>query len=256
MGKTHWSGPALASDKAMGGAAEEMSLDVTNGESDMITTFDDFNDHIPALSFGEADTGDANVNPLFDSGWVITDVDTPVGDLVWMNDAVGGQIPYNSCLSLYAGTDDDHGGNMQLDQVNATQACTANWTTALPAVVRKFPHIWIDDVANGATILDNTTFMFACRIGFKSDTLGEKAGAGAVDGNWDHKCFIGWAESGDASIMATATGVITIASTGPLVGFHIPEDGSIDGISHRTAATVMAEGTNFTELKPAGAVDG
>lgn len=55
--------------------------------------------------------------------------------------------------------------------------------------------------------------------------------------------------------MDAATGDITIPSTDELIGFHVLEDGSIRGISHRTAATVMAEGTNFTELIAAGGVD-
>jgi len=255
MGKTHWSGPLLASDKAMGGAAEELDNMCLGGESDMITVFDDFNDVMPALAMGEADTADNNVNPYFESGWVMTDVGAGTGSLVIMNDAVGGQLPYNSCLTFYSGTAEDSGGNCQLDQVACEDASEDDWLTSLAAKTRTFPHIWIDDLAAGATILDNTTYMFACRLGLRSDTWGEKAGAGGIDGVWDSKCFVGWAVTADANVMTAATGAITIASTGELIGFHVPEDGSIDGISHRTVATVMAEGTNFTELAPAGAVN-
>jgi len=33
MGKTHWSGPLIASNQAMGGAAEELAACVCDGES-------------------------------------------------------------------------------------------------------------------------------------------------------------------------------------------------------------------------------
>jgi hypothetical protein len=121
---------------------------------------------------------------------------------------------------------------------------------AVPINNALFPHIFIDNTGSGVTNLDETTFTFACRLGLKADETTTGAG------NWNGAAFIGWAMAADTSIMTHNTGVITIASDGPLVGFHIPIDGSIDGISHRTAATVMAEGTNFTELAAAGAVDG
>jgi len=176
-------------------------------------------------------------------GWVLTDdaAAAPVGDYIVMNDP-NGQLPFNSCISVFAGTTDDTGGNAQLDLINGG--------LAIPVNNCAFPHLWIDSTGSGVTNLDNTTWMFACRVGFEACV-----DADTGDGDWNGKAFIGWADAGDTSIMTHNTGVITIASDGPLVGFHIPEDGSIDGISHRTAATVMAEGTNFTEIRSAGAVD-
>jgi hypothetical protein len=162
-------------------------------------------------------------------------------------------MEWNSCIYIIAGTGDDHGGNMQLN-IAPTAAALTN---------HEFPHIWIPTsadipwggnfggiAADAGEVLDNSTWVFACRLGFRADYNGTTGG-----GEWEGKAFIGWADTGDTSIMTHDTGVITIASDGPLVGFHIPEDGSIDGISHRTAATAMAEGTNFTELVAATGVD-
>jgi hypothetical protein len=251
MGKTHWSGASAGDDRAMGGAAEEMHNIAMAGETDLITVFDDFNDIIPAFTLGEADTADANVNPWFDAGWIINDIGIPAADSISMNDPVGGQLPYNSCLRFVPGTTGDTGGNAQLDLVNATVASEDDWTTTLPSHTRNFPHIWIDETAAGAATLDNTTLVFACRIGLRADTTTTGAGA------WDGKCFIGWSEAGVQPMMTAATGaLITGAGEGPKIGFHIPEDGSIDGISQRTEDTAYAEGTNFTQLVPAGGVDG
>ena len=60
----------------------------------------------------------------------------------------------------------------------------------------------------------------------------------------------------DPGILTAADGTIAQAETGPLVGFHVGEDGSIDGISQRTVNTAYAAGTNFTELFAAGEPNG
>lgn len=211
-----------------------LGIETLAGDLDMAFVFDDFNGVVPTEGFGDA----ANWETL---GWVATDVGVPVADEAGMNDAADVDQWYPSCIRLFTGTADDAGGNLQLDRVNASLPASSG---------AHFPHIWIPETAAGAAILDNTVLVFACRIGLRADLTTDGSG------DWDSKCFVGWAEAGDTSVMTAATGAITIASTGPLVGFHIPEDGSIDGISHRTVATAMAEGTNFTELHAAGAVDG
>lgn len=233
--------PIGVSDQGFGGAGLNLGIEALAGEGDMITVFDDFNHVIPLDEFG-ATTGDADTSVLGDCGWVLSDIGAAANDSIGMNDVT--RPRFDSCLHLTAGDTNDTGGNAQLDLVNADLVSGANHLTALSGR-HNFPHLWMPD-SGTATSFDNTTFVFACRIGLiTSDAVGA----------WDGKCFIGFAEAGDAQIMTAATGVITIASTGALVGFHIPEDGSVDAVSHRTAATAMAEGTNFTELAAADSVD-
>ncbi len=230
-----------AAENAMGGAAQGLSIDALEGEGDMITVFDDFNSTLKgAEGFGDAAVWE-------DSGWVLTDVGAPTNDAVSMNSpsTVAEWAP--SCISIYSGDADDAGGNMQLDLVNGaigTLVGTAN-----------FPHIYIPETDAGVAAYDGTCWMFACRVGFRADltTTGS--------GDWDSKMFIGWAEAGDTGILAAggvtmATPIIAQAETGPLVGFCIPEDGTINGISQRTVSTAYAAGTNYVQLAAAGAVDG
>jgi hypothetical protein len=214
----------------------------------MIYTFDDFN----GFMAGEAFNADGVWE---DSGWVLVQDGTPTGDLVSMNSAPTNTSDFDSCIRIEPGTDGDQGGNMQLDATNGT----------FIGGTYLFPHIWIPDsvtvpsgsTATGAalTALDDSTWVFACRIGLRADvtTTG--------DGDFDGKVFIGWAEAADSSILTEtgvtmATPIITLTETGPLVGFVIPEDGSINGVSQRTPGTAYAEGTNFTKLVDAGGVDG
>jgi hypothetical protein len=220
----------------MGGAALNMGLDAIMGGTDMITVFDDFNSIIKgADTFG----GDAIFE---DSGWVLTDdASAPTGEEISMNDPSDVDVWAPSCLKIFVGTNDDAGGNMQLDLINGaigTLVGTAD-----------FPHLFIPETAAGVTVLDNTVWVFACRIGLRADltTTGS--------GNWEAKCFIGWAAAGDTSILDHDTGVITDAN-GELFGFHINETGCIDGISKRTAGDSMVESTNWTRLVSTGGVDG
>jgi hypothetical protein len=234
-------------DEAMAGAGHNLGIEALAGDTDLVTVFDDFNDTMPNVGFSDVSAADGTTNSWEENGWVMTDVGTAANDSVGMN-PVGG-IGFNSCIHITAGDTNDTGGNMQLDLVNSTMVggtYTGSGTNDFTFIKRPFPHIWFPD-SGTVTAADNTVYVFACRAGFLTT---DAAGA------WDGKVFIGLAQAVDTSIMTADTGVITIASTGPLVGFHIPEDGSIDGISHRTAATAMAEGTNFTELRAAGAVDG
>jgi hypothetical protein len=227
----------------MGGAAFNLGAEALAGQTDMVTVFDDFNHVIPSVAFGVA-TGDAATNPFEDCGWVLSDYGTPAADTVGMNDVATVANTFNSCLSINPGTTADTGGNMQLDLINADLASGANHLTTNSGRYN-FPHMWIPETGAGATCLDSTIWTFACRLGFMSS-----AAAG-----WDGKVFIGWAEAGDTAITTAATGVVTITSGGPLVGFHIGEDGAINGISHRTVATAITEGTNSTILAAATAAD-
>jgi hypothetical protein len=202
----------------------------------MITVFDDFNGQLKGTEgFGD--------NAVWeDSGWELADIGTPTNDEVSLNDASNTDVWAPSCIRIYSGDADDAGGNMQLDLITGEIGTLVGTCD--------FPHLVIPETDAGAAALDDTVWVFACRVGLRADltTTGS--------GDWDSKFFIGWAQANDAQVMTAATGAITIASTGALVGFHINETGCIDGISHRTAATVMAEGTNYTRLGAAGTVDG
>lgn len=233
-------------DQAFGGAGMNLSLDAVMGEGDMITTFDDFNSFVEAEGFGDS----ANWPEV---GWLTTDGSTtPAFDVISMNDRGNVTNEFDSCIKIVPGTTDDGGGSMQLDP--------GGGGTTVDNGGHVFPHIWIPEATSGgveptsggltAEVLDNTTWVFACRIGLRADHTPTTNTT-----NWDSKMFIGWAEANDTSVLTAADGLITIASGGPLIGFHILEDGSIRGISHRTGATAMAEGTNFTELIAAGGVD-
>jgi len=229
-------------DKAFGGAGHNLTLDAIMGEGTMITTFDDFNGVVGQEAFGVANT-------IWETlGWELTDVGSPVADLVHMNDAnfTAGASTFNSCITITPGTAADAGGNMQLDFDNNTTPIASGGVI--------FPHIWLPetrgiDYTGGANVgLDNKTAVFAFRIGFEADNNTNNT-------DWDAKTFIGWARSADTAVLVPTDGLIAIASTGGLFGFHFLEDGSVRGISHRTAATAMVEGTNFTEILPAGSLD-
>lgn len=234
--------PTGASDKSFGGAGLNLGLNALCGESNMVTTFDDFDG---IVTTEEADSA-TNYETL---GWAITEDGTVanVGEEIGQNDPANVDTWMPSCLVLNGGTADNSGFNMQL--VHALH------TSGGP----EFPYLWIPEetsishpqgsrAALGA--LDETTWVFACRIGLKADDTVTGAGA------WDSSFFIGWAASGDTSIMTHDTGALTIASDGPLIGFHVPVLGGIHGISHRTEATAMAEGVNFTAIVADGGVDG
>jgi hypothetical protein len=245
----------------MGGAAADMGIEALAGGTDMITVFDDFNHVMPSTTFGAA-TGDAATNPWEDSGWVMTDdASAPTAETISMNDPAVTTNDFNSCIQIYGGTGDDSGGNMQLDMINADMASAANNLTALSGRYN-FPHMWIPETAtipsgqgwagaagDAGEGLDGTTWVFACRVGFRADWLGA-----AGDGDWEAKLFVGWAAAGDTSIMDHDTGAIT-TTNGNLHGFHINEVGAIDGISKRITADAMVENTNWVRMHAAGAVD-
>ncbi len=236
-------------DNAWGGAGMNLGIEALAGDSDMITTFDDFN----GIMLSEEFNGTTNWEA---SGWLIADVGSVASETVSMNDPVFGTNigDFDSCIRLFTGVTEDTGGNMQLDMVNGAVASATS--------THDFPHLWIPETATiseahgnvAAEALDNTTWVFACRIGLKADNTGA-VGAQATD--WDSKMFIGWARANDPTILDVLTGLpIVTSQTGPIVGFVANEDGSIDGHCQRTVDTALTEGTNFTELLPAGSADG
>lgn len=233
--------PIGASDKAFGGAGLNLGLDALMGETDMITVTDDFNGVLPGTEgFSEAAIWE-------DHGWVLTDVGVPVADEVSMNDVQSVTNWAPSCIRVYTGTDDDAGGNAQLDLINGGFVA--------PVAQLGFPHMWYPETAIGVTTLDNSDWVFACRIGLRADIT-------ANDGLWTAaapgaKMFIGYSVAGEAAIMTAATGAISVAAAADqLLGFHVQEDGSIDGISQRVGNVAYVEGTNVTTILPAGSASG
>jgi hypothetical protein len=245
MGNTSWKGAHLADHQAQGGAASGLNINALAGEGDMVTVFDDFNSQLKGTEgFSEA--------AIFeDHGWVLTDVGTPVGDEIAMNDISNVDLWAPSCLYIYTGTADDAGGNMQIDFISGaigTMVGTAD-----------FPHIFIPETDIGAAALDNTIFTFSCRIGLRLDITTTQAGVWGptVAGGSGGKMFIGWAVVGEHAIMTPTTGVLAVAAAADqLLGFHVNELGAIDGISQRVGNTAYVEGTNFTRLIPLGGVSG
>lgn len=262
-----YSRPLGASRHAMGGAAENMGIEALAGDTDLVTIFDDFNHIMPTVALPVVALGDAATNVWEECGWVLTDAGsttTPVAGTISMNDPAVVTEDFSSCLKIYSGTADDEGGSMQLDMVAADMACTANNTTALSGRYN-FPHMWIPETdalqeggltagATANTALDNTTWVFACRVGFRSDDDAAASDDGL--GGWDSKAFIGFAKTAEAAVLLPATGLVSAAAADDvLVGFHICELGEIYGISQRTGNTAYATGTNRVEITAAGSVD-
>ena len=252
-----YSKPLGCSRHAMGGAAQDLGIEALAGETDLVTVFDDFNSVMTTTALPVAVTGDAATNAFTDSGWVLSDAGTtttPVAGTIGMNDpAVVGDV-YESSLKIFSGTADDEGGNMQLDAINADLASAANNLTAL-STTRTFPHIWFPETGAGVTAADHTTWMFACRIGFKAD-ITTTSGPDAV-GDWDSKAFIGFAVAGEAAVLAPATGVISVtAAADQVLGFHMCELGEIYGVSQRVGTTAYVEGTNRVTIRGAGGING
>ncbi len=221
--------------KAMGGGAMNLPISALDGEADMISTFDDFNG-IMITEAGNSTTG------FESSGWVLKDQDTPVGDEIGMNDGALVAVWAPSCLRIFPGTADDHGLSIQRDAVNYTLPTSGGHT---------FPHVWFPETAAGVAAIDNTTWMFACRIGLRADITTTGSGV------WDSKAFIGFAVAGEGAIMTASTGALAVAGVeDQLLGFHVTEAGEIDGVSQRVGTTAYADGTNVTELVAASGVDG
>ena len=241
--------PLGVSNRGLGGAGLNLGVEALCGETEMVTVFDDFNYVLPASSFSEA-TGDSTTAIWEDNGWVLTDVGTPTGDAIYCNSVATVTERFDSCLKIVTATTEDEGGCMNLDIINADLASGANHLTSLSSRIN-FPHIWIAETAAGAGVNDNTTYVFACRVGLRADITTSGSG------DWDSKMFIGWAEAGDTNILAAATGLPVVSSqTGPIIGFAAHEDGSITLNAQRTIDTALAEGTNFTTMIAAGGVDG
>jgi hypothetical protein len=208
--------PLGVSRHGFGGAGLNLGVESLAGETDLITTFDDFN-HVATNAVAGA--GQPGV------GWTSSAVGAVAAEASGINDRA--QAQFESSLLVNAGTAADTGLNLQLVGADAVD----------------FPHIWYADDAP-AVSMDNTVFVFACRIGLINNTAA----------TWDGKAFIGFANNPDVNVMTAASGVLTVPSANGLLGFHIPEDGSIDFVSQRLAATALVAETNFTEIFPAGTV--
>ena len=238
-----------------GGAGLNLDMAALAGETDLITTFDDFNDHMSVTTWLLASGADGTTNLWEESGWVMNDdgTGTPTAPTIAMNDPTVVADAFQSCIRIFPGTADDSGGIMQLDGINDANNGLAEIGSATTDTVvgghRSFPHIWIPESGGDAAILDNTVIVFACRIGLQADITPDS-------GIWEGKVYIGFAASAAVpTIMDHDTGVLPNAA-GNLHGFHVGEDGSIRGISKRITADSLVSGTNFTELFAAGSADG
>jgi hypothetical protein len=186
----------------------------------MITTFDDFNDRRDAAAVAGA--GDPR------PGWFSSVINVATGNLINLNDpgATPQPVAFQSSLRVLPGTIEDAGVNLQI--VGGTDGSS--------------PHVWIQDRDADAAGGDNTSIVFACRVGVGLAA----AAAGEV---WQGKFFVGFAISGDVQVLNNTTGEIDLATDGPLLGFHMAEDGHIDLISVRDGiAGPLVDGTHFTQL--------
>ena len=101
-GQRH-SRPMGAGDKAFGGAGSQMSLFALDGESDMITTFDDFNDFMIGTQYGVVSNADGTVNMWEECGWTMVDDPTtgPTAELISMNDQNVTSADFDSCIRIF-----------------------------------------------------------------------------------------------------------------------------------------------------------
>lgn len=201
---------------ALGGAGLNLDVSALGGETDMATAFEDFNQNV-ALAGAGANT------PL--PGWTATDI-TGVAGQVGINPQVSLQH-FASSLTITCGATANGGLNLQ------------------PIGDSRSPYIWISDDVT-PTSQDQTIFTFACRVG-----LGNAIGVGP----WEGKAFVGFAGNPDAGVMTAVGGALAVPSFNGLVGFHVAEDGHVDFVSQRLAATALVAGTNFTPVFPAGTID-
>jgi hypothetical protein len=215
-----YSRPLGAGDNAFGGAGLNLGIEALAGETEMITTFDDFNDRRDAAAVAGA--GDPR------PGWFSSVINVATGNLINLNDpgATPQPVAFQSSLRVLPGTIEDAGVNLQI--VGGTDGSS--------------PHVWIQDRDADAAGGDNTSIVFACRVGVGLAA----AAAGEV---WQGKFFVGFAISGDVQVLNNTTGEIDLATDGPLLGFHMAEDGHIDLISVRDGiAGPLVDGTHFTQL--------
>ncbi len=221
-------------DKAFGGAGLNLSLDAVMGEGDMITVFDDFNGRVDVEGFGDSAFWDI-------LGWVLTEDAgvTPVSDQVGMNSG----LDCNSCISLDPGTADNSGGQLMLDPVGGALPTISGHAAPVMYIPRN-GYVRTGGVGGGLDPADNTTWVFACRVGLQSGDT--------TSGNWDSRVYVGWHRS--TSALVHDSDLLT-TSTAPC-GFHFLTDGSLRGLAKRTNGESEVEGTSWTELLPAGSADG
>jgi len=217
-----YTNPLGAGPRAFGGAGWNLGVEALAGQTEISTVFDDFNRTMTADAAGTA---------MELNGWEVFESAGAANNTIGMNDPVN-HVEHFSGILIDAGDNADDGYSVQLADSTAG-AQVHEW-------------IWVPTNGNAAA-LDGSILTFACRIGVTCD----------VAGGWSGKVFIGWATLGETAVLTLADGTIGVGAAADLVhGFHIPEDGSIDGISQgRDGTTAYVEGTNFTELFAAGAAD-
>ncbi len=88
--------PVGASANAMGGCALNMAAECLNGQTDMVTIFDDFNSVIT----NETGAGTSHWEVL---GWTIVGIGTQTATKVGMNDIDSVEETFRSCIRI--GTD-------------------------------------------------------------------------------------------------------------------------------------------------------
>ncbi len=248
--------PTGCSSKAMGGAAEGMDISALRGESELVTVFDDFDDTMIVTDPGVVSNADTTINLWEECDWNLASIGTSSTNTVDMQDPNVTAKWHPSCMRFVTGDDEDTGVGMQLDMLaninHGVLLDVAGTDDIAISGHRNFQHVIIPDSAIGAAVLDDTTFVFACRVGIRADIDANGGGA------WDSKAFIGWAESGDVDVLVLATGLVSVSggTEGPVVGFNINEDGGIIGVSQATFGTALAAGTNFIQMVDAGGVDG
>lgn len=195
---------------ALGGAGLNLNVAALSGESEMVHVFDDFDDAHVAAAVGNDDPR---------TGWLSTVRGAPAGHNVNINPLIPSGRHY-SCLTVVAGTVASTGINVLVDD---------------PALASNPIINWPDRTDTEA--MDNTSYVFACRIGMRIS-------AGSV---WDGQAFIGIAEETDVGILnLVATAGLESPTSNGLIGFHIASDGHIDLISMREGKVITA--ANFTQV--------
>jgi hypothetical protein len=207
-----FSKPLGANADAFGGAGLNLNIAALSGETEMVHSFDDFDDQV-------AGAGPGNNVPRI--GWLTTVRGGAAGHTTAINPLAPSGRHY-SCLQVTAGTAASTGINAIVDDPQDVAA-------AKP-ILR-----WPDRTDTEA--MDNTSYVFACRVGLRIS-------AGSV---WDGQAFIGIAEETDTAILElVAANGIQSPTSNAMIGFHIASDGHIDLICMREGKAIAAE--NFTQM--------
>lgn len=243
---THFKGPLLGARQLFGGAGEDLSIVAAQGESELVTVFDDFNDYVPLTDPALA-TSDTAVNHWEDCGWITAAIGAPAAAQIGMNDATVG-FETRSSIFVNPGTAADTGLIAQYDPVTAAESIEGGLAAVdnidLTTGGRRFTS-YIMPPRSTSDIADMTKFIFACRVGLVT----------SVANAWNGKVFIGFAQANRANVLVSADGSMnTAAETPGPIGFHINGDPGSDtgifGIMQRTGGTAYATGTNRVLIAP------